>query len=154
MGPRVHLPDVVCDVIDFQYYVTDTNFDIHIPFVDHLGIDLLEKADGRVRIRFEPRPEHLNSWNAVHGGVILTLLDVALGSASRALDLACIGATTVELKANFLAAALGPVTAEGRAQRAGRSLIFAEGEVRDDQGVTLAKGSGTFKLLYPAGSRE
>jgi acyl-coenzyme A thioesterase PaaI-like protein len=58
------------------------------------------------------------------------------------------------LKANFLAAALGPLTAEGRAQRAGRSLIFAEGDVSDQRGVTLAKGSGTFKLVYPAGTRE
>ena len=131
-----------------------SSFDIYIPFVDHLGIELLEKVDGRVRIRFYPKSEHLNSWKGVHGGVVMTLLDVALGSASRALDLSCIGATTVELKANFLAAALGAVTAEGRAQRAGRSLIFAEGEVRDESGVTLAKGSGTFKLVYPAGTRE
>ena len=137
-----------------NFYVNNTNFDLYIPFVDHLGIQLLEKAHGRVRIRFEPRPEHLNSWKGIHGGVIMTLLDVALGSSSRALDPACNGATTVELKANFLAGALGTVTAEGRAQRAGRSLIYAEGEVRDEQGVTLAKGSGTFKLLYPAGSRE
>jgi len=135
-------------------YVNTISFDIYIPFVDHLGIELLEKADGRVRIRFDPKPEHLNSWKGVHGGVVMTLLDVALGSASRALDLSCIGATTVELKANFLAAALGPVTAEGRAQRVGRSLIFAEGEVSDERGVTLAKGSGTFKLVYPAGTRE
>jgi uncharacterized protein (TIGR00369 family) len=134
--------------------VNTTRFDIYIPFVDHLGIELLEKADGRVRIRFDPKPEHLNSWKGVHGGVVMTLLDVALGSASRTLDLSCIGAATVELKTNFLAAALGAVTAEGRAQRAGRSLIFAEGEVRDEGGVTLAKGSGTFKLIYPAGARE
>ena len=131
-----------------------SSFDIYIPFVDHLGIELLEKADGRVRIRFYPKSEHLNSWKGVHGGVVITLLDVALGSASRALDLSCVGATTIELKANFLAAALGPVTAEGRAQRAGRSLIFAEGEVSDERGVTLAKGSGTFKLVYPVGTRE
>jgi uncharacterized protein (TIGR00369 family) len=129
--------------------VSSTSFDIHIPFVDHLGIQLLEKDNGRVRIRFEPRPEHLNSWNGVHGGVLLTLLDVALGSASRSLDLQCIGATTVELKANFLAAATGTVLGEGLAQRAGRSLIFSEGALRDASGALLAKGAGTFKLIYP-----
>lgn len=153
-GPGFHCLRAFRDLCDFKHSVNNTNFDLHIPFVDHLGIQLLEKGDGRVRIRFEPKPEHLNSWKGIHGGVIMTLLDVALGSASRALDPACNGATTVELKANFLAGALGTVTAEGRAQRTGRSLIYAEGEVRDDKGVTLAKGSGTFKLLYPAGSRE
>ena len=74
-----------------------TNFDIHVPFVEHLGMRLLEKGDGRSLIQFDPRPEHLNSWNGVHGGVLLSVLDVALSSAARSLDSACTGATTVEM---------------------------------------------------------
>jgi uncharacterized protein (TIGR00369 family) len=134
--------------------VTPTNFDIHIPFVEHLGIQLLEKADGIMRLRFTPRPEHLNSWSGIHGGVLATLLDVALGSAARSLDTACIGATTIELKANFLSAANDVVLGEGRAQRVGRSLIFAEGELRRLGGVLVAKGTGTFKLVYPENDRD
>jgi uncharacterized protein (TIGR00369 family) len=122
--------------------------------VEHLGIQLLEKADGIMRLRFTPRPEHLNSWNGIHGGVLATLLDVALGSAARSLDTACIGATTIELKANFLSAASDVVLGEGRAQRVGRSLIFAEGELRRLGGVLVAKGTGTFKLVYPENNRD
>lgn len=129
--------------------MSDTAFDIYIPFVDHLGIQLLSKENGHVTIRFDPRPEHFNSWKTVHGGVLMTLLDVALGSSSRSLDTTCVGATTVELKANFLSGAVGTVIGEGHAQRAGRSLIFSEGELKTPDGVLLAKGSGTFKLLYP-----
>ena len=129
--------------------MTQTNVDIHIPFVEHLGIQLLEKADGIMRLRFTPRAEHLNSWNGIHGGVLMSLLDVALSSAARSLDVGCIGATTVELKANFLSAATDAVLGEGRAQRAGRSLIFAEGELRRLDGTLVAKGTGTFKLIYP-----
>ena len=125
-----------------------------MPFVEHLGLQLLEKGDGRALIRLEPRPEHLNSWNGVHGGVLMTLLDVALSSAARSLDPACIGATTVEMKTNFLSAATGPILAEGFAQRAGRSLIFAEGEVSDPAGTVLAKASGTFKLIYPKATEQ
>ena len=44
--------------------------------------------------------------------------------------------------------------AAGRAQRAGRSLIYAEGEVVDAQGAVLAKASGTFKLIHPAGGKD
>lgn len=131
-----------------------TNFDIYIPFVEHLNIELLEKANGTMRLRFSARPEHLNSWNGIHGGVLMTLLDVALGSASRSLDAACVGATTIELKANFLAAATDVVLGEGRAQRAGRSLIFAEGELRRADGTLVAKGSGTFKLVYKDVTRD
>jgi uncharacterized protein (TIGR00369 family) len=129
-------------------------FDIDIPFVHLLGIELLEKADGRARIGFTPAPDHLNSWKGIHGGVVMSLLDTALSTASRSLDPACIGCSTVEMKTNFLAAATGPVVTIGRAQRAGRSLIYAEGEVADAQGNVFAKANGTFKLIYPAGARE
>jgi len=133
---------------------TAQNFDINIPFIEHLGVKLLEKGDGRVVVRLEPRPEHLNSWNGVHGGVLMTLLDAALSSAARSLDPACIGATTVEMKANFLSAAKGPVLAEAFAERAGRSLIFAEGKATDSAAKLLAIATGTFKLIYPQASKE
>ena len=103
-----------------------TGFDIHVPFVEHLGLQLLEKRNGVVRMRLDPRPEFANSWGSVHGGAL-----------------------TVEIKVNFIAAAGGSVLAEGRAQRAGRSLIFSEGELRSEDGTLLAKATGTFKLLYP-----
>jgi uncharacterized protein (TIGR00369 family) len=131
-----------------------TNFDILIPFVEHLGLELLEKGNGVVRVGYRPAPEHLNSWQAIHGGAVMALLDVALSSAARSLDPACIGCTTVEMKTNFLAGATGPVVGVGRAQRAGRSLIYAEGEMIDERGGVLAKASGTFKLIYPAGAQE
>lgn len=125
------------------------NFDITMPFVELLGFELLHKRDGVARIKLEPRTEHLNSWKSLHGGVVMTLLDVALSSSARALDETCTGCATVEMKTNFLAGARGPVIAEGRAQRAGKSLIYAEGELCDARGAVLAKANGTFKLLYP-----
>ncbi|HZR02254.1 MAG TPA: PaaI family thioesterase [Burkholderiales bacterium] len=129
------------------------NFDIVMPFIEMLGFELLHKKDGIARVRLDPKPEHLNSWKSLHGGVVMTLLDVALSSAARSLDESCIGCATVEMKTNFLAGAGDKVIAEGRAQRAGRSLIFAEGELRDAAGAVLAKANGTFKLLY-ASTRE
>src|SRR6185503_7406679 len=131
-----------------------TNFDIRMPFAEHLGLRSLEKADGHALIEFDARPEHENSLKGVHGGVILTLLDVAMSSAARSLDVTCIGCTTVEMKTNFLAAGRGRIVAAGHAQRAGRSLIFAEGEAKDAAGKLLAKGSGTFKLLYRKGTDD
>jgi uncharacterized protein (TIGR00369 family) len=129
-------------------------FNIHVPFVEHLGARITERGDGIVRLRLDPRPELANSWGSVHGGVLMTLLDVALASAGRSLDDTCNGALTVEMKVNFIAAAAGPVIGEGRAQRAGRSLIFSEGELRSEDGTLLAKATGTFKLLYPKAEKE
>ncbi|HWQ39632.1 MAG TPA: PaaI family thioesterase [Burkholderiales bacterium] len=129
-------------------------FDIHVPFVEHLGIRITDKQPGMVRLRLEPRAEFDNSWGSVHGGVLMTMLDVALASAGRSLDERCNGALTVEIKVNFITAAKGPVLGEGRAQRAGRSLIFSEGELRSEDGTLLAKATGTFKLLYPSENRD
>jgi uncharacterized protein (TIGR00369 family) len=131
-----------------------SDFDVLIPFVEHLGLRMLEIGGGRARVGFDPKPEHMNSWKAIHGGGVMTVLDVALSSACRSLDDECIGATTVEMKANFIAPARGAVVAEGRAQRAGRSLLFAEGELRDGEGTVLAKATGTFKLVYPQARGE
>lgn len=124
-------------------------FHIHVPFVEHLGVRITYRDSGVVRLRLDPRPELENSWGSMHGGVLMTLLDVALASAGRSLDEECNGALTVEMKVNFIAAATGIVLAEGRAQWAGRSLLFSEGELRNEDGALLAKATGTFKLLYP-----
>jgi len=124
-------------------------FHIHVPFVEHLGVRIVHMEPGIVRLRLDPRPELENSWGSMHGGVLMTLLDVALASAGRSLDEECNGALTVEMKVNFIAAATGAMLAEGRAQWAGRSLLFSEGELRSEDGTLLAKATGTFKLLYP-----
>jgi uncharacterized protein (TIGR00369 family) len=49
-----------------------------LPFARHLGIRLVSKGDGKARLELDVRPELMNSWDAVHGGVTMTLLDIAL----------------------------------------------------------------------------
>ncbi len=52
-------------------------FTKNIPFSEHLGIkvDALEK--GVARLSMLIRPEFMTSWGTAHGGVIMSLLDVA-----------------------------------------------------------------------------
>ena len=132
-------------------------FDIRIPYADLLRIRRLSEAPGSCTAAVDIRPELTNSWGVAHGGAIMSLLDMTMGMSAKTLDPEAIGATTVELKTNFLAAASGEITATGQAHRAGRSLVFVEGEVRDAGGTLLAKASGTFKLRHaraasPAGA--
>ncbi|MBM3393339.1 MAG: PaaI family thioesterase [Betaproteobacteria bacterium] len=129
----------------------DGKFDIEIPYVQFMGMRMLSQADGKARVAFDPKPEHFNSWKSVHGGVLMSLLDVTMGTAARALDASCIGASTVEMKTNFINPAQGPVFTDATALRAGRSLIYCEAEVTDLSGTLLAKANGTFKLIYPKG---
>ena len=129
-------------------------FDLTIPYAELLGMQRLSEEPGRVTSSVDIRPELMNSWGVAHGGAIMSLLDMTMGMSAKSLDPEAIGATTVELKVNFLAAATGEIRAAGQATRAGRSLVFVEGEVRNAGGDVLAKATGTFKLRYPAASGD
>lgn len=126
-----------------------TGFDIDIPYAELLGIHRISGTPGSVVVGLSVTPQLMNSWGVAHGGAVMSLLDVTMGMSARSLDPAATGATTVELKTNFLAGANGDLRAIGHAQRAGRSLVFVEGEVRDAAGKLLAKATGTFKLRFP-----
>lgn len=123
-------------------------FEMRIPYAGLLGVQCIAETPGRVITSLVVRPELTNSWGVAHGGALMSLLDMTLGMSAKSLDPDAIGAATVELKVNFLSAASGELVAEGHARRAGRSLVFAEGEVRDAAGEVLAKATGTFKLRH------
>jgi uncharacterized protein (TIGR00369 family) len=117
-----------------------------LPFARHIGIQLLCKGDGKARLQVDVRPELMNSWDAVHGGVTMTLLDIALAVALRSLDPEERGAITVELKVNFVGPGLGTLVADGRCVHRGKTIAFCEGEVHDSHGKLVATASGTFML--------
>lgn len=129
------------------------NLPMPVPFIESLGVQLLEMADGRACATMTPRPEHMNSWAVVHGGVLMTLLDFVMAMAGRSArpDLAGEGANaggnlTVEMKTTFIRPAKGAITVTAQCVHAGRSLSFCEGEILDGEGRLVARASGTFKF--------
>ena len=77
------------------------SFGAYIPFVEHLGFEMVFFEDGESELRFTPEPEHLNSFNVAHGGALMTLLDVALATAARSVD-KTMGIVTIEMKTSFM----------------------------------------------------
>ncbi len=122
------------------------SFGTRIPFVEHLGFALTAFDGGRSEIRFEPRPEHLNSFSVVHGGALMTLLDVTLATSARSVDKE-MGAVTVEMKTSFMQPAKGPLRAEGRLIHRTATLAFTEATVYDAAGKACAHATGTFKYV-------
>ncbi len=126
-----------------------------VPFAEMLGIELLEASDGHSLLAIDMRPELFNSWQMAHGGVIMTLLDIALAVAARTTVPRAEegGAMTVEMKVSFVSPGHGRLTAEARVVGGGRTLTVSEGEVRDEAGTLVAKALGTFKVrrAKPAG---
>ena len=118
-----------------------------LPFIDHLGIERVPDENGRALLMLEIKPAFRNSWKAAHGGVIMTLLDSAMSLAARLhLHGAPGGILTIEMNAKFISPAMGSrLSAEGRVIGGGRSTLFCEAEVHDDDGKLVAKGMGTLK---------
>ncbi len=119
-----------------------------VPFAEFLGMRLTCMERGLAVLEMELRPEFMNTWQVAHGGVVMTLADVALAVAARTLDDAAEGAITVELKVSFISPGEGRLIAEGRSLHAGKSLAFCEGEVKDQAGKLVAKALGTFMLRH------
>jgi acyl-CoA thioesterase len=126
-----------------------TAFRADIPFLHDLGVEFLAADAGRATVALQLQPRHLNSWNVAHGGVIMTLLDVAMAVAGRSLDPGAGGGVTVEMKTSFAQPALADsrLTASGHAFHRSSTLAFCEAEVRDEAGRLIAKSMGTFKYI-------
>jgi uncharacterized protein (TIGR00369 family) len=121
-------------------------FSVHIPFVEHLGFELQKFEGGEAEIAFVPRPEHENSFNVVHGGASMTLLDVVMAHAARTVEPA-MGCVTIEMKTSFMRAAKGPLFARGKLLHRTATMAFTEGRIFDASGKLCAHATGTFKFV-------
>ncbi len=137
-------------------------FGVEIPFVNLLGFELTHFDNGHSELTFSPRPEHHNSFAVVHGGVIMTLLDVAMATAARSLA-PDHGIVTIEMKTSFMRPALGPLKAKGHLLHRTKTMAFVEAQVLDEQQQLCATATGTFKYvnrtappagMTPRGARE
>jgi uncharacterized protein (TIGR00369 family) len=129
-------------------------FGVNIPFVHHLGFELQQFEDGLSEIHFEPKPEHLNSFGVVHGGVCMTLLDVAMAVAARSVDKE-MGVVTIEMKTSFMQAARGKLSGKGRLMHRTATMAFTEATIYDGDGKPCAHATGTFKYVkrLPTGAK-
>jgi uncharacterized protein (TIGR00369 family) len=135
-------------------------FLVHIPFVEMLGFELLRFEHGEAEIAVELREELTNSWSVAHGGVTMTLLDVAMAHAARSPDEGGVpehsGVVTVEMKTSFMRPGLGRLVGTGRRLHRTASMAFCEASVLDAAGQLVAHATGTFKFLkgLPAGGKR
>lgn len=118
-----------------------------IPFLGHLGMRQEPSAPGESIVRLpELKPELCNLLPAAHGGVVMTLLDVAMArAATSATGAASSSVVTVEMSTRFVRPARGPLTARGRIVNAGGSLATCQADLFQDDGTLVATAMGTFK---------
>jgi uncharacterized protein (TIGR00369 family) len=117
------------------------------PFHSGFGIRVEDARSGEVRLGWEARSEHRNLQGLVHGGVLATLVDIAMGLAVRTAAGPARRHVTIELTVHYLRpTAPGRVEAVGTTLRVGSQIAFAEGSVIDASGRVLVRASGTYSV--------
>ncbi len=121
------------------------------PIAMLMQFDIRALEEGRVEFGCTLDESAYNPIGVVHGGLVCTLLDTVAGCAVHTTLPAGVGYTSIEIKVNYLRAVhatSGPLTAIGRVVKPGRRVAFAEGEVLDAQGRTVATASSSL-LVFP-----
>jgi uncharacterized protein (TIGR00369 family) len=122
------------------------DFGVEIPFVSLLGFELVQFEGGHSEVRYEARPEHLNSFAVTHGGACMTLLDVAMATAARSVN-QTMGVVTIEMKTTFMQPARGLLSGKGRLMHRTATMAFTEATIFDSEGRVCAHATGTFKYV-------
>ena len=119
------------------------------PFLESLRAEPVSSEKGRATWRLIVAEQHLRTHGILHGGVVATLLDTAMGRAVSTLcreDQSCV---TAQLNVNFIRPSWSgeALTITGEVQHSGRQTSVARGEIRSEAGVLVATGTGTFLFV-------
>lgn len=114
-------------------------------FLDHLGVHRPEQGPWKLT----PTQQHANRNGSVHGGVLSTLLDAAMGEAVRDGLKEGQETATAALSVTFLAPGkIGEeLVVSTEVLRRGGSLVMLIGYVRRPDGQAVAHGVGTFAVV-------
>ena len=120
-------------------------------FVRALGIELVGSGKGWCETRLNLAPMHRQQHGLAHAGVMMTMADHTCGGAAGSSVAQDKDVITVENKTSFLRPASGAeLVCRAQVLRAGKNLVFVEGEVwseRDGERVLVAKMSSTLAVI-------
>ena len=120
------------------------------PIQHTLGFSLATVGDGHATFRGEFGEHMYNPMMGVHGGVVCTLLDSAMGCAVMSLCDAKTGYTTVDLNVHLtrpITVKTGAFVAEGKIIHRGSRVMTVQGRLLDAQEKLLAHATATCLLL-------
>jgi uncharacterized protein (TIGR00369 family) len=117
-------------------------------YAERLGARPGEAEDGRATVAFEAAEEHLNPAGTLHGGVLATLVDTAMGLAVRSATGERDVPATSQLTVTYLRPGKpGPLTVTARVRTRGEHLTVCEADV-EQEGKELVHALATFALLH------
>ena len=103
---------------------------------------------GYIKASFVAGDNFINRGGRVFGGFLAAMLDTLCGHAVRLTHREFnTPQVTLELKTSFIGRAdAGTLIGEGWVRHRGKSIAFAEAELRNEAGELVAKGSATLKV--------
>ena len=119
--------------------------------VGPLGFVQRASAPGTATWEYDVKPEHFNPNGVLHGGVVMALLDTAMGHAVGAL-VAPEGAfnASAQMNVHFLEPIRGgKITARAEVRKCGKRLAVVEAEAIDEHGTVLAVATASHAILRP-----
>ena len=117
-------------------------------FAGRLGAEVVGADDGSATVRFEAGEDHLNPAGTLHGGVLATLVDTAMGQAVRTTTGDDDVPATSQLTVTYLRpGAPGQLAVTARVRTRGEHLTVCEADVEQD-GKTLVHAVATFAVLH------
>jgi uncharacterized protein (TIGR00369 family) len=96
----------------------------------------------------EVRPEISNRYGMLHGGILCTFIDTAMGATCFVVNGTTHKTVTLDLQVRFLKEAKqGTLTCKTKVQKNGRTITVLESHVYDEVGNIIGSASGTvFKI--------
>ncbi|MEE2651518.1 MAG: PaaI family thioesterase, partial [Pseudomonadota bacterium] len=108
----------------------------------NLGYDIVSINDGEVVYRYTPKARHQNLIGSLHGGILASLLDTAMGAAVMTKLAAGEFHTMTDLSIKFIGAVRDPdeeLLIEARVDHPGKRLLATEGVIKNTQGRIIAR---------------
>ncbi|WP_234750410.1 PaaI family thioesterase [Arthrobacter ramosus] len=122
------------------------------PMAVAMAMTVTAVEPGRVTFRCDPEEVHYNPLGVIHGGLVCTLLDTAIGCAAHTTLPAGVSYTSIEISVSYLRPVLpelGPLTAVGTVRKSGRRVVFAAGDVLDKNGKLVATATSSLLVTTP-----
>ena len=120
------------------------------PAAETLGwaIEDIDPDAGTVRVAFDAKPAFRNPMGNIQGGFLAAMLDETMGPAAISALEPGYGVPTLELKVSFIKPGRpGRFVADARVVHMGRSVVFLESSLVDDDGNLIATGTATARIV-------
>ena len=116
------------------------------PAAKLLGWELVSEDPeaGTIEIAFHPDDRMLNPQGSIQGGFVAAMLDDTMGPALVSMSAGTLMPRSIDLNVSFIRPVMpGRVIGRGRVVKAGKSVVFLEGELFDEQGDLLARATSS-----------